>query len=45
MIRPDREVGYHTRPARVQAFAGAQASARALALARAPDHLQGTITV
>ena len=32
MIRHNRAVGYHTRPARVPA------------LARAPDHLQGTTT-
>ncbi len=44
MIRQEREVGYHTRPARALASARAQAFARAPALARAPDHLQGTTT-
>jgi hypothetical protein len=37
--RENREVGYHTRPARALAMAHAQALARAL------DHLQGTTTV
>lgn len=36
--RQNRSVGYDTRPA------SAPALARALALARAPDHLQGTTT-
>jgi hypothetical protein len=38
-------VGYHTRPARALAMAREQALARALALGRTPDHLQGTTTV
>ena len=45
MIGQNREVGYHTRPARALAMARAQALARALALGRTPDHLQGTTTV
>ena len=44
MNRQNREVGYHTRPARALAFARALASARGLASARPPDHLQGTTT-